>query len=121
MNRMQGWLARAAKELELRVEISYNVTLSDGRTLVSQALFLELGNPRGTLVFDWKDEIDNDVRHDLTYQGYGVSTFSEPLPSEVFDIDGYAEMFAEWGWAGKADQKPAWMIESDRESNRIHD
>jgi hypothetical protein len=39
MNHMQAWLARAAKELGLKVEIGRTIILANGRPVVSQALF----------------------------------------------------------------------------------
>lgn len=109
MNRMQEWLARAAEQLGIRVEIGFIATLSNGSKLTSQALFPDLGSALGTLVFSSQDAVDRATRGDLVAQGYGISTFSEPLPQEVFDVDSYAEMFAEWGWTGTAREKPTWM------------
>lgn len=109
MNRMQEWLARAAEDLGVCMLISYVVTLSDGRKLTSQALFPDFGNTFGTLVFQSQDAIDASARRDLMTQGYGISTFSEPLPNEEFDIDNYREMFSEWGWTSAEAKKPEWM------------
>jgi hypothetical protein len=109
MNKMQETLARAAKELRIRAEIDYVVTLSDGRSLRSQALFPDLGNLLGTLVFCTQDNVEPSAKRDLVSQGYGVSAFSAPLPDEIFEIENYAEMFSEWGWAGSSNDKPKWM------------
>ena len=108
---MQEWLARAAEELTVRVMIGYVVTLSDGRRLTSQALFPDFGGPFGTLVFRSQDSLDEAARRDLVAQGYGMSTFAEPLPNEDFDVDSYAEMFSEWGWTSAEAKKPAWLVE----------
>jgi cobalamin biosynthesis protein CobT len=113
MNGMQEWLARAAEELGVRVEVGYAMTLANGRELTSQALFPALGNRLGTLVFSSRDAIDSEARRALASLGYSISSFGEPLPAEAFDIDGYAEMFAEWGWAGKEENKPIWMLSVD--------
>ena len=107
-NRMQEWLVRATDELGIHVEIGYTVTLSDGRMLRSQALLPDLGNPLGMLVFC--DAVDGNAGRDLVSQGYGYTSFMEPSPDESFDIDNYAEMFAEWGWASKEENKPRWMV-----------
>lgn len=109
MSRMQHWLARAADELGVRVMIGYVVTLSDGRKLTSQALFPDFGSTFGTLVFRSEDAIDSDARRDIVKQGYGMSTFSDPLPNEEFNVDNYAEMLAEWGWTRAEAEKPEWM------------
>jgi hypothetical protein len=109
MNRMQEWLARAATELGLRVQIPHIVKLSHGDTLTAEALFPELGNQKGMLVFSSADKLDTNARRDLLAQGFGISSFSEPLKNEVFDIAHYAEMFAEWGWGADPEKRPGWM------------
>jgi hypothetical protein len=109
MNRMQVWLARAAEELGVRIFLGYAAVLSDGTRLPSQALFPDLGGVFGTLVFDSADVLDAAARRDLAAQGYSISTFSEPLPNEEFDVGSYAEMFSEWGWTSNERQKPSWM------------
>ena len=109
MNRMQEWLGRAAEELGIRVIVGYVAVLSNGKQLPTQALFPDFGGAFGTLVFDSADMIDPSERRDLVAQGYSISTFSEPLPNEEFDVDGYAEMFSEWSWTSNERQKPAWM------------
>ena len=106
---MQEWLSRAAKELNLRIEVGREVKLSDGRTLTAQVYFPDLSNPGGILVFDWADDVDKKARRELDAKGIGASTFGEPGPKEHFDIDRYREMFSEWGWTGPAKQKPSWM------------
>jgi hypothetical protein len=107
---MQQFLARAAEELGVRVLIGYTVTLSDGRRLLSQALFPDFGSALGTLVFRSQDEIDAGVRHQLMALGFGISTFPEPGPNEVFDIDSYKEMLSEWGWTSEGRNRPDWLI-----------
>ncbi|HVT32934.1 MAG TPA: hypothetical protein VHE32_09820 [Rhodanobacteraceae bacterium] len=109
MNRMQEWLACAAKKLDVRVAIAYVAVLSNGMRLPTQALFPDLGGALGTLVFDSADILDSTARRDLIAQGYAISTFSKPLQMEDFDIDSYAEMFSEWGWTSEEMRKPTWM------------
>jgi len=115
---MQEWLARAASELGLRVTIGHTVTLFDGTELVSEALFPDLSNPLGILVF--QETPDANARQELVQRGLGISTFSAPLPDQEFDLDSYAGMFAEWGWTGPEELKPAWMSDprwSETEGN----
>jgi hypothetical protein len=108
-NQMQQWLARAAEELGVRALIGYVVTLSDGRQLLSQALFPDFGSALGTLVFRSQDEIDAGIRYQLLAMGFGMSTFSEPLQNEEFDIDSYREMLSEWGWTSEGRKRPDWL------------
>src|SRR5262245_34790188 len=103
---MQERLTRAAKELGVRVLLRYVVNLSDGRKLIAQALFPEFGTAFGTLVFRYEDAVDAAARRDLVAQGYGMSTFSESLPNEEFDLDSYREMLMEWGWTSEEAHKP---------------
>lgn len=112
MTRLQRELARAADELGLRVEIGYAIALSDKRKLVADGWFPDLSNSRGNLVFRSEHGPDASARQELKELGFGVTTYSEPLPTEQFDIDGYAEMFAEWGWTGPKELKPNWMNDS---------
>jgi hypothetical protein len=109
MTMMQEYLKRAAAELGLTIKLGYDVKLPDGITIVSEALFPELGNPKGTLVFCSSVQLDSKIRRDLMAEGYGISTFSEPLSGEIYDVTNYADMFLEWGWSGDASQKPQWM------------
>jgi hypothetical protein len=109
MNRMQEWLARAAHELRIRVVVGYVAVLPDGSQIQAQALFPDFGGTFGTLVFDSADTLDARTRADLAAQGYSISTFSEPLPKERFDIDSYAQMLSDWGWTSNELRKPPWM------------
>jgi hypothetical protein len=109
MNRMQEWLVHAAQELGVRVVLAYVAVPSNGKQIPTQALFPDLGGAFGTLVFDSTDILDPEAGRDLVAQGYSISTFSEPLPKEEFDLESYAEMFSEWGWTSNEMQKPTWM------------
>ena len=109
MNRMQEWLARAAEELNVRVLVGYEVPLTDGGKLPSQALFPDFGSALGTLVFRSQDEVNAEARRELIKRGFGMSTFSEPLPNEEFDIESYKEMLSEWGWASEERNRPDWL------------
>jgi hypothetical protein len=109
MNRMQERLVNAARELGVRVVLAYVAVLSNGKKVPTQALFPDLGGAFGTLVFDTADEMAPEARRDLVTQGYSISTFSEPLPKEEFDLESYADMFSEWGWTSNEMRKPTWM------------
>ncbi|TFW35833.1 hypothetical protein [Massilia horti] len=111
MNQMQNWLAKAAVELGLRIVIGYVLKLPDGREIPAQALLPDLGGNLGTLVFDSAGGLDAGTRRALASQGFSISAFSEPLPNEEFNVENYAEMFAEWGWASNDITKPIWMNE----------
>ena len=109
MNRMQEWLTRAAEELGIRIVVGHVACLSNGKTVQAQVFFPDLGSVHGTLVFSSVDAPDAVHRRHLVEQGFAMSTFSEPLPNEEFDLRNYADMFAEWGWTGDIGLKPVWM------------
>lgn len=109
INRMQQWLVRAADELGIRIVVGYVVLLPDGVAFTTQALFPDLGGALGMLVLNSADKVDAQTRRALVDQGFSISAFAEPLPSEVFDVNNYAEMFAEWGWSSEDKMKPTWM------------
>ena len=109
MNRMQEWLARAAKGIGVSLIVGYVARRPDGTSCQTQALVPDLGGTLATIVLDSESQSDALIRRHLFEQGFSVSTFAEPLPNEEFDLDDYAEMFSEWGWAGDQTLKPEWM------------
>jgi hypothetical protein len=108
MNLMQEFFLRAATELQLRVEINFVILLPDGRQVVAQARFPDLGAPKGIVVFRSEAEVAF-ARREIVALGYGDSIMGEPLPDAEFDLESYAEMFADWGWIGPPEKKPSWM------------
>ena len=108
-DRLQHWLARAAEELEIRIVVGYVARLPNGKAPPTQALLPDLGGALGTLVFESSDALEASVRSALVKQGFSISTFSGPASNEEFDLDGYAEMFSEWGWTSVGKPKPTWM------------
>ena len=109
MSRLQQDLIRTAQELGLRLSLDYAITFADGKTISFEAYLPDLGSPSGTLVSDSSLELDAATRNELRSRGLGLSTYGEPPPSELFDIEGYIEMFSEWGWSGEIERKPSWM------------
>lgn len=111
MSALQDQLTRAAVELGLSIELDHRVMLTDRSELVSVVWFPDLGAPKGTLVF--QRSLPASHVHALQQTGYTVSIIAEPPDLEPFDLDSFAEMFAEWGWTGKAADRPAWMSDFD--------
>lgn len=109
MSRMHTWLAKAASDLGLRVQVGFNVRLSCGKTIQTQAVFPDLGGESGTLVFTFQQELGSEERQELKSMGFALSTFSEPGEGEQFDLQSYAEMFRAWGWTGSLGEKPRFM------------
>ncbi len=107
MNKQREWLVRAAVELGLRVDTSYTVVLSSGLSFTAEAYFPDLGTSRGTAVFT--SPLQPDLAMELRSGHHPASHFGAPLDGEKFDLESYAEMFAEWGWSGAPGDRPAWM------------
>lgn len=108
MNKMQEHLLRAANELGIKVIIPFELNLGSGRRLLGEALFPELSNPKGIII---SQSFDNFLSFcdELKQLGYGLSVYAEPSPNEEYDVEGYKEMFVEWGWSGDKAKKPDWF------------
>ena len=44
----------------------------------------------------------------LEHLGYGFSVMSELSESDAFDVEGYAEVLRDWGWASEEQAPPSW-------------
>ncbi len=108
-NRLQEELARAGRELGVRVVIGYIACLANRAEIPTQALFPDLGGRLGTVVFESLDACDAETRRELIDEGFSISTISQPSGNQEFDVDSYAEMFEEWGWTSNPLQRPDWM------------
>ena len=114
MSRQREWLVRAAVELGLQVRTDHVLRLPSGREVTAEAYFPDLGTEVGWAVFD--AALPKEVELELVEQAYPASYFSAPGLDESFDLESYAEMFAEWGWSGAPALKPAWMEEFEDDS-----
>jgi len=48
----------------------------------------------------------------LEAAGYGFSVLEEPDPTDSFEVEEYAEMLRDWGWAGMHGEQPSWFASS---------
>lgn len=108
MNRLQEFIVRAGNELGVRVVAPYEIKVGADKSIKVEAWLPQLGMKHGMLIVQSYDVI-SDVASELEEQGYGCSIYSEPLPTEEFDIESYIEMFCDWGWADEGEPRPAWM------------
>ena len=108
MSKLREFLFSAAGELGLRVESEHTIVLADGTRLTAEAFFPDLGGPTGIAVFS-SDDLSAVSIEELLRAGHTASFIGEPGAREVLEIDGYARMFAEWGWTGGPDRRPFWM------------
>lgn len=99
-NILEQHLLRACEELGINISIGYCVQLDTGVQLCAAAHLPTLGSRRGMLIFKSSDEIE-DSSDDLVRVGFGYSVIQEPKSDEQFDLDGYREMFEDWGWHGQ--------------------
>lgn len=113
MTRMVEWLERAAESLGLTVERDYEVHLPGHEAVRAAARVLYLGGPMGMLVFEHYDEAKR-LADRLVDAGFGYTILDDPRVDEVFDLQSYMEMAADWGWAGPSDLKPAWWLDARR-------
>ena len=105
----QKELVRAAENLGLEVIAPYTFELPSGLQLNADALFPELGAPKGTIVVALRKAAPS-VAHELHAIGYTMSSMSEPIKGQDFDLDSYREMFKEWGWSSEARERPSWLV-----------
>jgi len=119
MNNLRRHLTLAANQLGLRAETEHAITLPDGRELRAEAFFPDLGGPKGIAVF-CLDGVPTVTIEAVLGAGHAASFLGEPAGDEVLEIDGYARMFAEWGWAGNPARRPPWMDVGSRPSNVAH-
>lgn len=108
MTKLQSFLERASRELEITIVVPFGLTLRDGVQITAQALLPDLGADKGMIVVNHLDELQG-VASELLGLGYGYSVLDEPLTSEEFDLESYVEMFCDWGWGKTNKRKPNWM------------
>ena len=114
MAKLEKWLEKAARELEIDVRIRHVIEVSHGRQIVAVALLPDLGAKKGMLVFNSYDQI-RELKDELVELGYGYSVLDDPRCGEVFGLDSFREMFVDWGWSGARSRAPQWWQVQDSE------
>jgi hypothetical protein len=109
MNKMQEFLLRAGRDLNIQVVAPFELVLDSGKKISAEALFPQLGAPKGTIVYQSINSYQ-EILDEIKKMGYTCSVFGEPLPNEEYDPESYKEMFTEWGWTGENNKKPAWFL-----------
>lgn len=105
MEKLSEWLARACAELNLRIDFDYHFSLPAGQGIVAIARIRDLGAPNGMLILGTYERI-RTVSSQIVSAGYGYSVLDEPRADEDFDLDGFKEVFIDWGWAGTQRRSP---------------
>jgi hypothetical protein len=103
LSRFQEWWARLARDLDLRVQIPFQVVV--GQSTVDIPVLLEdFGAQRGMLlVTEWASIATIEAQ--LVALGFGYSCMSEPTSSD-FTAEGLPEMLSDWGWSGVTQPSP---------------
>ena len=108
MSDLLNTLARACAALGLTVENDRVVEIPGGPPLLPLARIPSLGAPNGMLIFRNYDDV-RPRAEDLLLANYAYSVLDEPRSGELFDIESFKEMFADWGWSGDPLSRPVWM------------
>ena len=98
--RLKEHLARACSELGLAFDLDYVVVVPSGRTVRAIGRVRSIGGTEGTLIFSKYEDVrsSRDEVSDLRDSG-------------AFLLDVYIEMFSEWAWAGREEDRPSWIQE----------
>lgn len=110
MAELEERLARACRELGLRIELGVTVALPSGARIAAAALLPDLGARRGMLVVRAYDSVKQSLE-ELRREGWAFSVLEDGRPGAPFDRESYAEMFRDWGWSGPPSARPAWLAE----------
>src|SRR5665213_1136200 len=110
MDNLARRLEKACAALGLRVELGFTLSLGDGLKIPTVARIPELGAPNGMLIVTSVETFRGRSKQ-LADAGYGASVIGEPSGKHEFDLDGWREVFIDWGWGGDPARKPKWMTE----------
>ena len=92
-------------ELDLRVITPFDLKIEEGSTIQFDALLPQLGAKNGMLVTTDVSKVSDK----LVTLGYGYSVVNVHSEKSVFNLEGYKEVFSDWGWSSTASEKPDWM------------
>jgi hypothetical protein len=102
-----AWL-KAGQSLGVEVVAPYRATLPSGVWIEATALVKGFGARRGMLIITDYSQVRSQLEA-LEQAGYGFSVLEEPGPTDVFDVEEYAEILRDWGWAGSKEDQPSWF------------
>ena len=113
MTRLENDLARACEALGIRIDLGFKLSCPDGHEVQSIARIHDVGAPNGMLVIGSFEEV-REYRNYLDSAGFGYSVLHEPGDKEVFELEGYREMFCEWGWPEGDCPEPDEQVDTER-------
>jgi len=99
---------RARQDLGISFEAPYLLHFEDGTSLTVPIRLLNFGHPKGMIIFtdfdSYRAYADRVVK-----LGYGFSTLTSPYGP--YKKDSMIEMLSDWGWSGKPEERPAWLLD----------
>lgn len=113
------WLA-IADALGLRIVAPASVVLpATGTRIDADVLLPDFGAPRGMLLVADVDLVW-EHRNAIVDAGFGFSVLGYPWssPDSAPDVDIAIDALRDWGWAGRPEDRPAWMSRRRRRLRR---
>lgn len=103
---MPMFIERAAAELGLKVISPYELKIDENTTIHFDVYLPQLGGVKGMLVsVEYNKELFDQIGPE-----YGYSCFDVRNESDDGDVEGYKEVFLDWGWNSTESEKPDWML-----------
>ena len=97
----RAWL-EAAKDLGIRVTAPFSVQASEREPIIYEALILDFGGPKGTVVGVLDDKL-GDCR---ATHGYYCSNLSSSYRD--YGRQHFIDTLNDWGWFGPLELRPSW-------------
>lgn len=97
----------AAEALTFEIVVPYSVELSPGVQIDATALVKGFGARMGMLIVTDFSQVRSQLAA-LDAAGFGFSVLDAPASTDPFNIEEYAEMLRDWGWAGDEEDRPSW-------------
>lgn len=98
-------IERACAELGLEIITPFDLKIDENTTIHFDVLIPQLGGPKGMLV---AENYDSEL-FDRIDPEYGFSCFYVRDEDGIYDLEGYKEVFKDWGWNSRDSEKPDWM------------
>jgi hypothetical protein len=92
----------AARDLHIKVEAPFTISGINGENITFEALILEFGGPKGTVVGTLSDSM-HDARQE---SGYYFSNLAPAYRS--YNRQLFIDTLNDWQWFGQSGQAPNW-------------
>ena len=108
-SRLASAWAQAAKILGVEIVAPFSVMLPSGTRIDAPVLVKSFGARNGMLIVTDYAE----VRHELATledAGFGFAVLEGPDPAEPFVVNEFVDMLRDWGWTGRQEAEPSWLM-----------